>query len=727
MRNNNKNNIKDIVIIALSAIAIVLLILIVVMSGKRDKEISEVLQKDSEITTDTLISSINNSTGVYLEITEAAFDKWLEIHNTGTETIDISGVKVSVNGADSGTVPEGTVILKDEYYCIGLDTNPGGNAENIISLINADGTAIKSMIVPKLLSGTSYGIYDSDTNVWGFMTPSKGMENQGDVTYISYDGISFSAPGGFYDESFELVLECKEGEIIYYTTDGTDPTTESAVYGGPIRISNKSGSGYNVAALAFGYRQGTNYFPSSVDAGMVVRAITVDKSGTVTGEATQSYFIGLTRDTDYYNIAVLSITTDPDNLFDYEEGIYVGGKSKEDALIQGIESGYGNYYNKWKKTANIEYYEPDKGKTLESSGEIMVYPDEYANQRQKSLVINLDEGYEAYEGSGMLKYLSESGYVNIFQNEEDNETKIRNYLINDLFRYSDVGITYSQPVVVFVDGEYFGLYSMQEIYDAKYLNYRYDRDTGNLIIRYDGVYNEEYDSFYNYVTTTDFSVSSNYETLKTRLDVENYAKYICINMYFGNSSFYPYKGTAWRTGSSGDEGYLDGRWRFLLPELNKTMYVTSTESTTINTYLQRGVQSDLMLQSLLMSPEFCETLENTMQELISEYITEDKWKSALDNLADLLGKPARASYTRYYGTLKEATYNSEVALIEEFLTGRAEYIMKYTSELAEKGGDLENARKILKEMEEEKKLKDMINGSISDSSGTDENEDQEDS
>ena len=58
-----------------------------------------------------------------------------------------------------------------------------------------------------------------------------------------------------------------------------------------------------------------------VDKAMIVRAIAVDGSGNVSNIATKTYFIGYTQNDYAMNMRVISLVSDPDNLFDDEKGI----------------------------------------------------------------------------------------------------------------------------------------------------------------------------------------------------------------------------------------------------------------------------------------------------------------------------------------------------------------------------------------------------------------------
>ena len=66
-----------------------------------------------------------------------------------------------------------------------------------------------------------------------------------------------------------------------------------------------------------------------------------------------------------------------------------------------------------------------------------------------------------------------------------------------------------------------------------------------------------------------------------------------------------------------------------------------------------------------------------------------------------LKKAAIATYIRFCGSDSEDYYNWITSTLGQFLAERPEYILKYTVEIADKGGDLEKAIELLSEMEDE--------------------------
>jgi hypothetical protein len=80
---------------------------------------------------------------------------------------------------------------------------------------------------------------------------------------------TFSVTRGFYDAPFSLTLSAQPGQTVYYTLDGSIPTTASTAFTTPIAISTST----VVRALAHSQAQGTSpvathsyIFPAAVRA-----------------------------------------------------------------------------------------------------------------------------------------------------------------------------------------------------------------------------------------------------------------------------------------------------------------------------------------------------------------------------------------------------------------------------------------------------------------------------
>ena len=73
------------------------------------------------------------------------------------------------------------------------------------------------------------------------MSPDQPNQAE-DVLKTAVDAPIFSKKPGFYDAGFDLTLSAPAGTTIYYTLDGSDPTTDSQKYTGPIAISDVSSS-----------------------------------------------------------------------------------------------------------------------------------------------------------------------------------------------------------------------------------------------------------------------------------------------------------------------------------------------------------------------------------------------------------------------------------------------------------------------------------------------------
>lgn len=675
---------KDKIVVLVSIVAIIVLIAVIIFSRKSENnkqsklsDISQDMQNNTESATyDGLMMNEVNKNG------------WIEFYNTKAEEEDISNVTIWLNGQNIYTVPDGTQLGSKEMKVVETGSSFGNSEHDIITVKDKDGNDIVSEIIPLLDKDESYGAPADGAIERAYISATKGESNN-NASKADKNDIAFSVPGGFYSDSFNLEITAPQGCTVYYTTDGTEPTKDSAQYTDPIEVTNKSGSTY-VYAKSKGVGLSGEYEPESINIGMVVRAIAVDSAGNIQNQKSQSYFIGLASSSEYKNIPVISVTTNPENLFDYYEGMYVSGRSQEDAIARGDDTKkYANYLNGWTKKAHIEYFEPNKDKTYEGDVDLSMLVDMNVASAQKGFSVKGDND-GAWDGSSLKNFLStENTTFKIQTNQYDNEYKIRDYLANDLLSDTAAGTSDISPCIVFIDGEYWGAYMLKADCNKEYLKTKYNISDDNdvIIIKNKSNSNYEYqslfNSFYSFVSTSDMSVSANYEKVKSQMDIQSYIDYYCANMYLANAGFTE-ETTIWRTADSGGSGYADGKWRWITGRMDRTMNCTSngkvsTES--IDSFLQPSVTDDKFFNSLLKNKDFCKDFYNTMKKMSETTFSTDKTNESISNLSAKVQKMALNSYKRFYGNVKDDYYSSEIKVIQEFFEKRGEYILKYTQEI----------------------------------------------
>lgn len=714
-------SIKDIFIIILSLLALAGLVFIMKMNNEEEQKKQEQLGNISEEIqnsgTGTVINGSSSTAGVM--INEVNQEGWIELYYTGKTSYVLDGLQVYVSGEKVYEVEREWRLMAGEYVVLELGVQLGATDGEVLELRKADGTSVEYLLLPALESGESYGTTIDGSIDKYYLSATKGASNSG-AAVQEKSGLMFSVPGGFYENDFLLELTAPEGYTVYYTTDGTEPTLESTKYETPFRIQNRSGGNFIYATGM----QENFYTPSSIDMGTVVRAIMVDANGTVVEEKIASYYVGFIYDSDYENLPVLSIVTNPENLFDYFDGIYVKGRSYEDAVASGsiAYEQAANYLNGWLKPAHIEFFEANKDKSFETDVNIKIAWDVSVANSQKSFVIKPLNAESLHQGTSVLKYLNTiSNTLQVTTGYNDNTYKLRELTAQNLLKDYTTAVLELTPCIVFIDGEYWGVYFLQENFDEMYLKHAYSVEDNRMMFRRNDILQEpeEKESFKELkksVIMNDLSVAANYEEVKAKLNIQSYIENICINMYlanaeYGNTNFW------WRSWKETEQENCDGTWHLVLPRLDNAMYNGTTGGKTtysINSFLMPTVAGDPIFQSLLESPEFRGKLLETMQKLADEVFTMDKVDEKLGEVNRLMKKVSLSSFKRFHGNITSEYYDAETEKIRSFFEQREEYIMLYTKELVAKGGDKEVIELARKAILEEQLQEEMMESELFD-------------
>ncbi len=470
-------------------------------------------------------------------------------------------------------------------------------------------------------------------------------ETENEIPLIKEDGkIDYSHKSGIYAEQFELTLASDESEI-YYTTDGSDPATSSTaiLYNAPIAITDRKNDKNVVSAVDPVLFSGTHNMPNkdrndfeceispptddAVDKCTVIRAVAKRPDGVFTEETYLTYFIGTAEEhikglaesceAARNSLAVMSISVNYDDFFDSKKGIYVKGDVFNNALAdfleeekrlrdpetaRSLDANYKQKGREWEREAAVTLFEFDQNgaeAVLTQNCGIRIQGNYSRSDLQKGFRLyarkdygenNFDyavfgEDYKNISGEVMDKYdtlvLRNGG--NCAFTSKFNDTYWQS-LIEDL----NCATQKSRPCVVYLNGEYWGLYILQEDYtddymedyygvnkddviiykgDAEALELGYKLDEGDLP---SGITDETYyfHELYEFFDSHDSLASEeDYNEFIKLVDPDSVLDYFAVQSWIDNKWDWPGKNwSMWKTTSKGDN-YGDGRWRFMFYDI----------------------------------------------------------------------------------------------------------------------------------------------------------------
>ncbi|MDA9564269.1 CotH kinase family protein, partial [Flavobacteriales bacterium] len=482
------------------------------------------------------------------------YQDWFELFNTTAAPIDLTGYYLSdkITNPTKWQIPSGitlpangfvTVFANGKGVISGSEIHAGfkltQTKPEVIVLTDAAGNPLDNVpLVPNQIDHSYGRSADGGANWVVFTNPTIGATNGTTGADMYTETPIFSQPAGNYNGSVSVSITSTDpGAAIRYTLDGSEPNTGSALYSGAITINSTS------VLRAKSFSTTPNRLPSFI--------------------ATNTYFID-----EVHHVKVMSIC-----------GGDQGGNAVMDLLLDNVGWGAQD------PVGHLELFDKDMNLLSEGTGDFNKHGnDSWAYDQRGFDYITRDQyGYNYAVQDTIFNGKDRSKFQRLIVKAaasdnypfEAGGAHIRDAWCQSLSQTGGLKLDERshESCVVYVDGQYWGVYEIREkVDDHDFTSYYYDqgRDDIDFIKTWGGTWADygdmnAWNTDFNFITTNNMAIPANFEYADSVFNWKSLIDYTVLNSYMVCKDMLNYN-TAWWHGKdpNGDKK----KWRYILWDMD---------------------------------------------------------------------------------------------------------------------------------------------------------------
>ncbi len=592
-------------------------------------------QKTLKTPSGLILNEIMTNNNTLLKHNGANAYNWVELKNNTNTTIDLSEYTISESFNVLNAVSLPKVLLEPGAYIILMGSGDASLSTSIYHHIDLKINNDESLYLFKgqqlqdclfasgLKAETSYGRADDHGFIY-MNDPSPNAANNSGVRAISIAAVS-TIESGVYDRS-SITFNLLSGGNVYYTTNGSTPNSSSPKATQPITLSKSA----------------------------VVKAITLEDGKWPSEVISYTYIIN-----EKFTLPVVSL-------------------SMNEAHFSDLQA------NPWNSTLEypgyIEYYANDGG--FSSPCGVQLFGGSVRGLPKKSFAIT----FEAQYGASKLNYkVFEKRDFSVFDTlvlrsgSQDYETTFfRDILASSVMEDSDtVEVQAFTSVILFINGKYWGLYDFREKIDDDFIATHLNVDESTVsVVRTGGSISAgnkiAYNALMTYVDTHDLSIQSNYEHVKTLLNIDSYIDFWIAELFTTNNDVI---NTRYFSSTEYDDGRIsmiaydfDFAWYFPDREYYKFM----TDPAGMSRLLVSTLLNRRLFESEAYRTRFLERLSLNLKTIWKE----ENVLAKLEMLYTTLKPEIRRDFQRW--NLDPNSWEGNVDFLRNFIKSRTKSLLKQT-------------------------------------------------
>ncbi len=601
-------------------------------------------KKYLEVEKKLYISEVMNNNYSHLAQNGGNYYDWIELYNNTKETINLGDYCLTTNTDNICMYNLPKVDLKSGSYYIVMasgDTKLSNDKYKHANFklsdveglyLTKNSSVIDSMFISDVPNGYSFG-RSGNYGTYYFSKPTPGSANSNGTHAVSYVP-SADIESGIYDKDSLKVTLNGSGKI-YYTLDGSTPTTSSKVYSSPLTVKKTT----------------------------VLRIMSKTDGMLNSEDVSYSYIMN-----EGHKINVMSIAMDKAKLNKVNRNTSLNSTVIEEC--------------------DVEYLDKD-GEGFKIKAGLKLFGGSTRSYKKKSYELKFKKRYgdaelnykvfDTLDSSVFNSLVLRTGSQDEFQ-YNDQRTVIKDVVATSLVgEYTDVDVQAYESVIVYINGEYWGLYFLREKVDETFVANHYNvktTETDTSILRIDGEVKTGTDKAYKelvkYTGNNNLNNSNNYNYVKSKIDIENMCDFWVAQVYTAN---YDIINTRFFSNPNID----NGRWKFIYYDADSGFFRDNQNSFTEYTNpggMGFGNFPTTLLRNMMKSNEF----KKTFLERLS-YNLKNTWKPSnvekrIDDIINEIGKDEFKRNADRWGN-SYSHWEKSITNMKKFANKRNKNVVKY--------------------------------------------------
>ncbi len=531
---------------------------------------------------------------------------------------------------------------------------------------------------------------------------SGGVLNE--VVASKLNEVTFSHDAGIYEKAFSLTLKAKDGYKIYYTTDGSDPSVATnksrKLYSSGIMLSDTSAMGWGPLT-----RSWSAPTVSTQVGGHVIKAYATNGTDS-TDVFTNTYFI--TDDLKKLGVTIMSISMPNEEVIG-DKGFYNNYMVIPGNITSGRNRG----------TGIIEFFDPDGNRVGNSRVEMAVSGNGSSGLPMKSLRLyfkganNQDAGLQSdlnYDIFGGLAKDQHGQAITSFSRimirnsgNDCGHSYIRDAYMQRVCGDLNVDIMASVSTLVFINGEFWGVYNMRERYSPEYVESHYGIDKENVAIiesDYSQVHSntnapyvvssglegdaDPFNAMVDYMRSHNLAEQQHYDYVANLMDIDSFIDMWVTRLYFNARDWPENNVKVWRNRNPEDPSGFNTKWHFTLLDMDMGLgyfpaYDGANTSENANFFAGFITHSPSvcasMMRSLLQNQGFRNQFIARYYEVVKYHFTPEYLNAEFD--AFYAERTPLTSLQAGRWGYSSSTWQQQVGMIRSFINNRQDYALRY--------------------------------------------------